>query len=446
MRNLWSRREGKYYDAWESADPATRRQVITERLDAYVRFARETTPFYRERLKSYEAGARHPLAAVPLLTTDDLRKHIPPFGRDLLSSDTRDYTVFQSGGTTGVPKTSVFSHEELDAIDGPNARGFVAVGLTPADRVANLFAVGGLYASFVHINRMLQQYGCTNFPFTNHSEVEFIRTVVDLFKINVFTGITSVVLNALRGIAAGGGTKGFQIERVLYGGEHIYEADKEEIRAAFGTKIIAAPGYGTVDSWYIGYQCEACPTAVFHAHDDQCYIEIVDEETGRHCEPHEVGMVYVTTPPRKVTPIVRYRVGDRAKWLDAPCPCGRTTPLFHLLGRGDDVLRVGYDSVDYAFIQEAVARVPGLRGVAQMEKRREDGKDRLILRVESTQPEARHADLARDLEQQVLSARPSLRAFVEHGTVLPLVVEIHAPDSLPRNARTGKLIRVIDVL
>ena len=52
-------------------------------------------------------------------------------------------------------------------------------------------------------------------------------------------------------------------------------------------------------------------------------------------------MLYATALPRRLTPIVRYRVGDRARWLGCRCACGRTTPLFELLGRGDDILRIG---------------------------------------------------------------------------------------------------------
>ena len=67
----------------------------------------------------------------------------------------------------------------------------------PEDRVGNLFAVGSLYMTFVHINRMLQQYGCQNYPFSNHTAVDFIHTVVKQFDVRVLTGIASVVTTIL---------------------------------------------------------------------------------------------------------------------------------------------------------------------------------------------------------------------------------------------------------
>ncbi|MCC7441050.1 MAG: hypothetical protein IT285_05435, partial [Bdellovibrionales bacterium] len=355
------------FDSWEVESAQTRQDVIRARLGEYVDYARERVPYWAERLASYDPKAEHPLAALPPLTSDDLRPLLPPQGMGLLADPKAAITYFQSGGTTGMPKSALFGDAEIEALAQPNARGFYALGLRGDDRVGNQFAVGGLYMTFIHINRMLQQYGCANFPFANNTPVDFVHTVTKLFKLNVFTGITSVVLTTLRGLADMG-LDGINIQKVFYGGEHVYEADKEELRRKLGVELIAAPGYGTVDTWYIGYQCLKTPTGVFHAHDDQTYIEIVNEDTGRHAGPGEIGMLYATAFPRRVTPVLRYRVGDRAEWLPGHCTCGRTTPLFRLHGRGDDVLRIGYDSVDYGFVQEAVLAVQGLSGTVQMRK------------------------------------------------------------------------------
>lgn len=437
-------RTRSFHDAWESAGAQAREGAKRRALEQYVRFAAARVPFYRERLSAFDPRAEQPLARVPVLRSEDLRELLPPKSERLLAERGSGYTVFQSGGTTGFPKTTLFSHEELHALYGPNARGFAACGLEKNDRVANLFAVGGLYMTFLHIHAMLERYGCMNFPFANHTPPDFIHTVARLFKINAVAGIASVAMNALRGLEKLG-LDGIRIEKLYYGGEHLYEADKRELRERFGIKTILAPGYGTVESWYIGYQCLRTPTGVFHAHDDQTWIELVDEETGRHARPGEIGMLYATAFPRRLTPIVRYRVGDRARWLEAPCPCGRTTPLFELLGRGDDVLRIGFDSIDYRDVQEAVLGVKGLSGTLQIEKTRRRGRDRLIVRVEAAAPPPRRARLRRSLGAALLERRPTLRKLVAEGVIWPVAVEVKSPGALPRNPRTGKLLRVVDL-
>ncbi len=440
--SLLSERRGRFYDEWETLSAFDRQREMARRLEAYVTFASQI-PFYRERLAKTQLGSAQPFAEVAPLTASELRELVPPVSERLLASSTHDYTVFQSGGTTGTPKTTLFSHDELEGLNLPNARGFWAVGLTEKDKVANLWAVGSLYMTFVHINRMLQQYGCTNFPFSNHTQMEFIHTVVTQFRVNCLSGIGSVVLNTLRGIHTLG-IGDLKIDKIYYGGEHLYEADKKEIQEKVGAEIIKAPGYGTVDTWYLGYQCDQTDTGVFHTHDDQVYLEIVNEDTGEACPPEKVGMLYATAFPRRVMPIVRYRVGDRAKWLGDACPCGRTTPLFKLLGRGDDVLRVGYDSVDYEAIQAVVSQVGGLSGTVQMQKKRVDGRDRLCIRVECELQGAEKAAKAEILGREIMASRPSLSEFIKKGSIWPLEIELLAPGTLPRNARTGKLIRVVD--
>ncbi len=443
--SLWAdKSKRQFYDSWEFM-PEDRRQELKRRfLKDYIHFSRELK-YYGDRTQGYDGNSSHPLKAVPVLNSSDIRDLLPPISNALVTGGLRDYTVFQSGGTTGSPKSTLFSHGELEGLNLPNARGFYACGLVPEDRVGNLFAVGSLYMTFVHINRMLQQYGCQNFPFSNHTAVDFVHTVVKQFDVRVLTGIASVVLNALRGMKKIG-LEGIQIEKIFYGGEHFYEADKKEIEATFGTKVILAPGYGTVDTWYLGYQCTQTPTGVFHAHDDQVYLEVVDENTGDLTKPGEIGMLYCTAFPRRLTPIVRYRVGDRVKWTGESCACGRTTPLFQLLGRGDDVLRIGYDSIDYNAIQDLVLSVSGLSGTVQMEKQREAGKDRFIVRVESELSAADRPAAAAELVRAVLDSRPSIRDFLSKGSVWPVQVEVVDPGTLPRNVRTGKLMRVIDCM
>jgi phenylacetate-coenzyme A ligase PaaK-like adenylate-forming protein len=413
------------------------------RLDAYVRHARQL-PYYRTRLAAYDADAAHPLAGVPVMQPDELKALLPPFGREIVIGAADDYQVFQSGGTTGFPKTALFSPEEMDALDLANARGYYATGLLPADRVGNLFAGGSLYMTFIHINNMLQRYGCTSFAFAHLAEPGFFKMVAERFQVNVLAGVSSIILKMLRAVAELGETT-LKIEKIYFGGEHLYEADKVLLVERFGTTTILSPGYGTVDTWYIGYQCALTPTGVFHAFDDQCWIEIVDEETGEACAPGDVGLVYATPFPRRLTPVVRYRVGDQARWLSTACPCGRATPLFELLGRGDDMFRIGFDTLDYSQISAALGTLGTIVGPFQMERRRRDSIDELVVRIETEAPQPERPDLSRRIVAAILAARPVLAKNIAQGTAWPVVVELLPPHGLPLNPRTGKLKRVIDL-
>lgn len=444
MSLLNTRFSDKYYDSWEIISPEKRSFIVREKLCEYIDYAVREVSYYKKISGGFEAHSEYPLKSFPVMTSKRLRELLPPVSDTLMIKNSgSSVSVFQSGGTTGIPKTTLFSHEEMELLNLPNARGFFALGLDKSDRVANLFAVGGLYMTFVHINRMLQQYGCLSFPFSNQTPYDFVHSVIKLFNINVITGITSVVLSLMRRMYELG-LDGIKIEKVFYGGEHIYGSDRRELEQKFNVRLIAAPGYGTVDTWYIGYQCLECPPGIFHTHDDQCYIEIVNDETGEHCREQEIGMLYATPFVRRLTPIIRYQVGDRAMWIGKQCKCGRTTPLFRLLGRGDDILRIGYDSVDYEYIQALVAENVKSLGAVQMEKKREDGKDRLVIRIETNSDSSEYPEISALLSQKILEGRPTLRGFIEKGTVLPLEIEVLKIGAIERSSRTGKLKKVVD--
>jgi phenylacetate-CoA ligase len=445
MKTLLSNRNPPFYDFWEAETTSKKEDVIRHRLNEIVEFSVSKTNFYKKKFKDLSLNLRdaYPLKNFPTLKPEELRTGLPPVSHDLLSQLTHSYSVFQSGGSTGTPKTSLFTHEELEIINLCNARGFYATGLTNNDRVANLWAVGGLYMTFIHMNRVLQNYGCMSFPFSNHTPAEFIYHVSKMYNINCYTGITSTVLNTLRAIHQAHPNE-LKIEKIYFGGEPIYESDRNELQKNFGAQIISAPGYGTVDSWYIGYQCERCSNGVFHTFDDMVYVEILDEE-GSHCEVEEIGDIYITVFHRKLTPIIRLKIGDRAKWVQSSCHCGRTSPLFQLFGRCDDILRIGYDSIDYDFIQKLTTRIAGLNGRLQLQKRRKEGKDLFKIRAESILSADRYPEQTHLLTSAFLKERLSFDEFVRKKTIWPLDVEILQAGSLPQNSRTGKLIKIDDL-
>ena len=64
-----------------------------------------------------------------------------------------------SRDTTGDPKFSVFSVTEFRRWVEVFLRTYDAAGLRPSDRVANLFVSGSLYASFIFVNRLVEEMG-----------------------------------------------------------------------------------------------------------------------------------------------------------------------------------------------------------------------------------------------------------------------------------------------
>src|SRR5699024_10988052 len=64
---------------------------------------------------------------------------------------------------------------------------------------------------------------------------------------------------------------------------------------------------------------------------------IIDPQSGRPVPDGEYGELVLTTLSRRGMPLVRYRTGDRGRFLMDPCGCGCLKPrLEEVKGRLDD--------------------------------------------------------------------------------------------------------------
>ena len=438
MLSLYSLAENNtYFDSWESLSSAAKNEHIEKKIARIIALAMET-PFYQSRVSQNKPS----LSDFPILLSNDLRENLPPINNNLLTKNTNAYNVFQSGGTTGKPKTSLFTHAELEKINYANARGFYAVGLKPADSAINLWAVGSLYMTFVHIHRMLQNYGCVSFPFSNNSPDHFVLSIARNFKANCITGVGSSIMGLLKSIPESE-RNNYHFNKFYYGGEHIYPADRQFLKNAFGIEQVFAPGYGTVDSWYLGYQCDQCPEAVLHSHDDQVFLEVLDPDTSKPVTKGEKGILHATVFDRELTPIIRYKVGDVVEELTDPCSCGRSTPLFKLYGRGDDKLRIGYEFIDYDLIQDIISKYKGLSGAIRIEKtRNSQDQDLLTIKIEADNVD--ELQVADKIINHLIQLKPTLKKLINDKTAARPQVKLVKINGLPLNPKTGKLIRVVD--
>ncbi|MBM3267813.1 MAG: phenylacetate--CoA ligase family protein [Candidatus Sericytochromatia bacterium] len=395
------------------------------------------TGFWRPRLEAagWEPGlpaAEAPavLARVEILTKEELTEHGPPLRTDMLSGPLREAFVFRSGGTTGKPKFAVFANGEFRALVQPFIRTYRAAGLEDSDRVANLFAGGSLYASFVFVNRCLEELGVLNLPYMMSAPPELLAAQWDLFGLNTVLGFPTHLLQAVPAIGPG------KVEKLFYAGEHLYADDRRVLREKYGVRHIASAGYGAVDTGLMGFQCPRCQGAEHHLLDTHAILEIVDPETLAPVPVGEPGLILCTVLDRLLMPVLRYSIGDMGRWLDGACPCGLPERRFELLRRGDDVLRIGIANVAYDEVLSAV----GECGAMQIVKERRDGRDRLLLRIEP-RGEARPSG---EIRERLFAVKPDIAKLVSTGHIADLAIEWVAPGELPRSPLTGKLRKTED--
>ena len=142
----------------------------------------------------------------------------------------------------------------------------------------------------------------------------------------------------------------------------LLQPEREVIEAVFGVPVTNR--YGCEEVSLIASECER--HAGMHVNAEHCWVEVLDDD-GNECAPGVDGRLVITEFINEGMPMLRYEVGDRGVWHDAPCPCGRPHRLLRgVTGRVADFLvaRDGSRVAGISLIENTLTRYPG---VAQLQ-------------------------------------------------------------------------------
>ena len=142
-----------------------------------------------------------------------------------------------------------------------------------------------------------------------------------------------------------------QIVNLDLGGEATSEPVRRLLEQQYSKARIFTNFSSVESSGIAGYHTPDCSgdAAMMHASDD-FVIDIENEE---------IALTSVNTP--LAFPLIRYRTGDTARWVQDTCDCGSDAPMFQLTGRsGVDFVRVRGLEIRAEFIQEVLAHFDNL--------------------------------------------------------------------------------------
>lgn len=236
--------------------------------------------------------------------------------------------IYQSPGP-------IFDPEGVDTDYWGWAEAFYAAGFRPRDVVQMTFSYH-LTPAGLMFEEPLRAIGCAVIPAGPGNTAAQIEIMTRL-PVSGFVGMTSFLHTLGRRAQARGLDlrHDFSLRTAFVAAEKLTESMRREVEEMFGVTV--RQGYGTADAGCIAYECEqACGMHL----SSRALVEICDPATGRPLEPGETGEV-VVTPFTGEYPLIRLATGDLSRLVDAPCPCGRTSPrLEGWLGRVDDTAKV----------------------------------------------------------------------------------------------------------
>ncbi len=398
-------------------------------LEEIVRKASISSPFYRELYKDINPDDFR-LEDLPIVDQTKFWEANHYNNNSLLTEDILDGVVFKSGGTTGNPKFSVYTKKEWQTFTTLFGEGMDKKCLKKGDRVGNLFYSGDLYASFLFITNSLEnsKTPVLQFPMTGGMKLEEIIKTVNEYSINVLAVVPTTFTCMAELLVKEGKT--LNLERVLYGGEALYPEQREILRKAFPKAQMLSIGYASVDGGHLGYIDSDCGPGE-HKIFDGSIMEIVDDSGEVITKPGETGKLIYTNLARTLMPIIRYPVGDLAKWVGED--------KFLLLGRSDEGARIGPVTVNRDDLVEVFRKLDMFKDISnfQMVITREEARDSLEVRYTSAK------DFP-DIREGFYSERKMYLEAVNEGHVNHIKFNRVHEDELEHNERTGKLKLVID--
>jgi phenylacetate-coenzyme A ligase PaaK-like adenylate-forming protein len=430
----------------ECAPPSRRDAIILEKLRAQIAYVWERSAFYR---RHWQAAGVSPatlrslddLARFPVVRKEDLRAAqaaSPPFGDYLCIEPSEVARIHGTSGTTGRPTVFGIGADDWERIGEAHARILWGAGLRPDDRVliASFFS---LYLGSWGALNGCERLGATVFPFGAGLPGQTLMAVqwARELRPTAFYGTPSYVLHfAETARREGVDPKSFGLRTLFFSGEPGagIPATRRLIEETFGGICVDMGSMAEMSPWMTNGECRF--RSGMHLWQDIVYTQVCDPQTFTPVPFGAEGTPVYTHLERTSQPMIRLVSGDRARWTDEPCACGRTYPRLPqgLYGRIDDMFIVRGENIYPSAIEDVLRAVDGFGGEFRVIISRRETMDELLVRAEYLPS---HADPA---SRTTLAATMKERLRARLG-VNP-VIELVPPGELPRTEFKAR--RIID--
>lgn len=316
-----------------------------------------------------------------------------------------------TSGTTGKPKRIAFTPEDQEQIVDFFHHGMTTLA-SECDRIL-IFLPGKTEGSVGDLLRKaVNRIGCEGIVFGPISDLEeALRAMLDM-EPDCVVGIPSQLLALSRHRESGLPPGKIRLKSVLLSTDYAPQAIADSLARTWGCEVYEH--YGMTEMG-LGGAVECSAREGYHLREADLLFEIVDSATGRQADDGEYGEVVFSTLTRSGMPLVRYRTGDRSRFLTRPCLCGSILRrLERISGRLNEPVRLNDRStISIAQLDEILFRDPCVSAYTA-EIRREEKFDRLILRIKR----ARHdfdADVVISGIRSQLSIGDLVRIEVREG-------------------------------
>lgn len=310
-------RELLQHENWDRAEITSLRDI--RRLEI-ARFAMEQSPFYREFYGDHGVKPRdledvEVFDSLPFLTKDDVREN---FDRIRTPEATpRTATPSVSSGSTGHPLTVL--SDRRAPVRAYEWRAMAWWGVDPWENGATIDRSWrrGLRKLQHRVYWWPTQRSLFHTLGLETETLERFTTTWQRDKPQYVVGFIGGI-SQFATFAAGRGIKLAPPKAVATTAGPLLDGPRREMENVFGCPVYTV--YRSTESNWLAGEC--AEKTGLHVYEDIKHLEIIRSD-GTPCGAGEEGETVFTDFSNRVFPLVRYRIGDRTKHLDGPCPCGR---------------------------------------------------------------------------------------------------------------------------
>ncbi|WKD86515.1 Phenylacetate-coenzyme A ligase [Polaribacter huanghezhanensis] len=279
-----------------------------KKLQELLNFAFTYSNYYKQKMLELEiepSDIRNlgDIKKLPILTKKDILEH-----NSIIHTNFKFKKKFKAitSGTTG-QSLEFYRDEFADSFNRASIiKGYELFEVKPWDR--NGYFWGFSFSLIKKIKTIILDRFQNRFRVFSYDEKAFNKFVNKLQKAKYIHGYSSMLYQAAKTINEKKLLKPEKILMVKGTSEKIFEKYQDEVKKAFGLKMISE--YGATESGIIAFEC---PSGNMHINMEGVIVEEIENE------------ILVTHLQMKSFPIIRYRLGDYIKLApkEKKCNCGK---------------------------------------------------------------------------------------------------------------------------
>ncbi|MFH0967332.1 MAG: coenzyme F390 synthetase [Methanobacteriota archaeon] len=427
--------------------------VIDERIAYTISYAAEHSPFYRsffreKNIRPSDIKSHEDLIELPIISGEVVRENQPP-NTDEFRFRSHEwngiYTIHETSGTSGTPKSFFLTWEDWMRYATKYARLFVSQGFTERDRLI-ICASYGMNVGANTMTLAAREIGMTIIP---TGKCTFpIRLMNSYQPTGIVGSVFKFIRLARRMKSEGLNPADSSIERLIIGGESFADESRRYVQELYDCDVYNT--YGSTEGTMCG-ECSA--VAGLHVPEDIAHMDIYDPRQRTYVKDGDPGHIVLTTllkPGEKSgTLLINYDTDDTTSVISRDqCACGRTHMRIMNPWRESETSRIFDVPLNRIDIERAVFQPANMTQITGEYEAfiygEEDSEVTLRISVEADNIETcNHRAISEVITENLLFHLPGLIGAYDDD-IFRILLHITGPGELELHHIRGRPKRLVD--